>query len=64
MSVRAECVMLNKGPFIKEALETLKNIDERMINLMFKKHGALRPLNVAKQFFENRDAPKKINDIK
>ncbi len=52
MSVRAECVMLNKGPFIREAVETLANIDERMIKHMFKKHGALRPLNVATGFFE------------
>lgn len=54
MSVRAECVMLNKGPFVKEALETLTNIDERMVKHMFKKHGALRPLNVAKHFFETK----------
>lgn len=52
MSVRAECVMLNKGPFVKEAVEILANIDERMTKHMFKKHGALRPLNVAKHFFE------------
>lgn len=54
MSVRAECVMLNKGPFIREALETLTSIDERMVNHMFKKHGALRPLNVAGNFFKKK----------
>lgn len=52
MSVRAECVMLNKGPFIREAMEALANIDERMVKHMFKKHGALRPLNVARRFFQ------------
>lgn len=51
MSVRAECVMLNKGPFVREAIEMLANIDERMAKHMFKKHGALRPLHVAKDFF-------------
>ena len=55
--------MLNKGPFIKEALETLKNIDERMINIVFKKHGSLRPLNVAKNFSKT-GIHQKINDLK
>lgn len=52
MSIRAECVMLNKGPYLNEALEVINSIEERMSQHMFKKHGALRPLRVAERFFE------------
>lgn len=52
MAVRVECVMLNKGPFIEKAIKTMKNIDDRMIHHMSKKHGALRPLNVAMEFWK------------
>ncbi|MCM4159834.1 pyruvate kinase [Antarcticibacterium flavum] len=52
MAVRAECVMLNKGPFVEKAMKAIRNIDNRMIQHMSKKHGALRPLNVAKDFWE------------
>jgi pyruvate kinase len=52
MAVRAECVMLNKGSFIEKAIKTIRNINHRMIHHMSKKHGALRPLNVAKDFWE------------
>ncbi len=53
MAERAECVMLNKGPFILQALTTLDNIIERMAMHQNKRHGRLRPLNVAKSFFMN-----------
>ena len=44
----AECVMLNKGPFINEAIKMLKGILIRMEGHTFKKKNALRPLNIAK----------------
>jgi pyruvate kinase len=47
MGVRAECVMLNKGPYIVEALETLDDILRRMENHQKKKSTTLRPLRVA-----------------
>lgn len=52
MSVRAECVMLNKGPYIVQAVRTLSQIDELMRAHQFKKQGALRTLQVAKRFFD------------
>lgn len=50
MAVRAECAMLNKGPFIIDGMQTLHNIDVRMMAHHHKKMGALRPLNVAAHF--------------
>ena len=47
MSERAECVMLNKGPFIREAVSTLDNILHRMENHQAKKRAMLRKLQVA-----------------
>jgi pyruvate kinase len=44
MSERAECVMLNKGPHILEAIVTLDNILHRMSNHQDKKRPLLRPL--------------------
>ena len=52
MSVRAECVMLNKGPYITETVSTLSNILERMDAHQQKRKGTLRALNVSKAFFE------------
>ncbi|GAA3597665.1 pyruvate kinase [Flavivirga amylovorans] len=46
-SVQAECVMLNKGPFIVDAIRTLKKILLRMEAHTFKKKSSLRALNVA-----------------
>ena len=54
MSVRAECVMLNKGPYITEAVTTLGNILERMDAHQQKRKGTLRALNVSKSFFKER----------
>lgn len=45
---QAECVMLNKGPHINEAISTLKDILTRMEAHSFKKKGALRALNIAR----------------
>lgn len=53
-AVRAECAMLNKGPYIVEALATLKDIDARMAQHEEKKLKMLRPLNVARLFLDQR----------
>ena len=47
MSVRAECVMLNKGPYIEEALATLDSILRRMESHQYKKRNLYRPLRLA-----------------
>jgi pyruvate kinase len=47
MSERAECVMLNKGPFICDAVRTLDDILRRMQAHQTKKRPMLRPLQVA-----------------
>lgn len=48
----AECVMLNKGPHINEAIKVLKNILLRMEGHSFKKKDELRALNVSKKYLE------------
>ncbi len=45
--VHAECIMLNKGPFINDAVVLLKNILGRMEAHSFKKKNAFRALHVA-----------------
>jgi pyruvate kinase len=47
MSERAECVMLNKRPFVREAVATLDDILRRMQAHQTKKRAMLRPLQVA-----------------
>jgi pyruvate kinase len=44
MAVRAECVMLNKGPYIQDALEALMNVMIRMHEHQRKKFPKLRAL--------------------
>jgi pyruvate kinase len=51
LSVRAECAMLNKGPYILDAVRMLADIDRRMAPHQMKKQSSLRPLNVARSFF-------------
>lgn len=51
MSARSECVMLNKGDYILEAVKTLGNILNRMKHHQYKKQGTLRRLKVADKFF-------------
>ncbi len=51
-SVRAECVMLNKGPFINDAIRVLKDIDKRMSAHEEKKVKRLRSLSIARDFLE------------
>ena len=47
MSERAECVMLNKGPYIRLAVRMLDDILRRMQAHQSKKRAMLRPLSVA-----------------
>ena len=44
MGERAECVMLNKGPYILEAIRTLDDILRRMAGHQVKKKSMLRAL--------------------
>ncbi len=50
---QAECVMLNKGPYINDAIRVLKNILTRMDEHSFKKKNELRALNVAQKYLKN-----------
>jgi pyruvate kinase len=50
MGERAECVMLNKGPHISEAVRTLDDILTRMTSHQRKKRAMLRPLRLARDF--------------
>lgn len=52
MGERAECVMLNKGPHVREAVRLLDGILRRMEAHQFKKRARLRPLRVARLFPE------------
>ncbi|MCY3002840.1 MAG: pyruvate kinase [Planctomycetota bacterium] len=49
MSERAECVMLNKGPHIDQALTVLDDILRRMQGHQRKKSAMLRPLGLARR---------------
>lgn len=55
MSERAECVMLNKGPFIAEAVVLLDDILRRMSAHQDKKSAMFRPLRVARLFLRGLD---------
>jgi pyruvate kinase len=45
MSGRAECVMLNKGPYLLSALGTLDSILTRMQDHQYKKVSRMRALH-------------------
>jgi pyruvate kinase len=47
MGRRAECVMLNKGPHVCEAVHALHDILERMQAHQYKKTAMLRTLRLA-----------------
>ena len=47
MSGRAECVMLNKGPYVVEAVKFLDNVLERMQLHQHKKRSMLRKLSIS-----------------
>ena len=53
---RAECVMLNKGPHVVEALRALDSILRRMQAHQVKKRAMMRELNIASSFFKTVDA--------
>lgn len=48
----AECVMINKGDYTLQVLETLKDIMQRSGGHHVKKRFVFRPLSVAKRFME------------
>jgi pyruvate kinase len=52
MGERAECVMLNKGPHIRQAVQVLDDILRRMQGHQRKKRSMLRPLKLAARFHE------------
>jgi len=52
MAVRAECVMLNKGPFITEAVQLLDDVLTRMLAHQQKKTAQLRALHSWQNLFE------------
>jgi len=62
LGAHAECIMLNKGPYITSAIRALKNILIRMQSHGFKRKHALRPLNIAKKATEEllKNEPERI----
>jgi pyruvate kinase len=50
MAERAECVMLNKGPYMIEAVKVLDDVLRRMQRHQTKKSALLRPLSIASRF--------------
>lgn len=52
MSVRAECVMLNKGKYIVKTIQALDDILTRQTGHLEKKRYIMRPLGIAKSFME------------
>jgi len=52
MAERAECVMLNKGPFITEAVQLLDDVLTRMLAHQQKKTAQLRALHSWQSLFE------------
>jgi pyruvate kinase len=61
MSERAECVMLNKGPYIGEAVRTLDDILRRMQAHQTKKRAMLRPLHVAHDILADLTEPAPVS---
>jgi pyruvate kinase len=49
MAVRAECVMLNKGPHLRTALRVLDGVLSRMEEHHWKKSSLLRPLSISRR---------------
>lgn len=57
MSSRAECVMLNKGPFVIETMTFLENVLVRMQDHHHKKTAMLRKLKVSEGRWRNQKRP-------
>lgn len=53
MGVRAECVMLNKGPYVLDAIRTLDDLLKRMQGHHAKNRGMMRRLSVAREPFSS-----------
>jgi pyruvate kinase len=51
MAERAECVMLNKGPYVVDAVRMLDDVLRRMQDHQAKKAALLRPLSLAERFY-------------
>jgi pyruvate kinase len=51
MGERAECVMLNKGPYILDAVQVLDDILQRMETHQSKKRSMLRHLSLADRVY-------------
>ena len=51
MGERAECVMLNKGPYLLDAVRALDNILTRMQTHQRKEDRNVRQLGIAERFF-------------
>jgi pyruvate kinase len=60
MSSRAECVMLNKGPYIHETLRFLVDVLARMAEHQNKKSSLLRKLQVSEPRRERRPARSRL----
>jgi pyruvate kinase len=58
MGERAECVMLNKGPHIVQAVQVLDDILKRMQGHQNKKRSMLRPLKLAGAFPTSQNGTK------
>ena len=56
MGERAECVMLNKGPHVRQALRVLGDILRRVQGHHHKKRSMLRHLTLADRFPDKREA--------
>jgi pyruvate kinase len=56
MSHRAECVMLNKGPYVMEAVHVLDDILRRMHGHQAKKRAMLRELHLVSTYRRERSA--------
>jgi pyruvate kinase len=56
MAERAECVMLNKGPYVVQAVQMLDDVLKRMERHQIKKVSLLRPLKLAERFSTGRSA--------
>ncbi|APQ17917.1 pyruvate kinase [Maribacter hydrothermalis] len=64
IGAQAECVMLNKGPYINDAIKILQNILIRMEGHSFKKKNELRALNISKKYFQKLSESKTIPKIR
>ena len=60
MGNRAEAVMLNKGPHILRAVQTLDDILQRMEAHQLKKQSMMRQLNLASTFMADLPEPKHL----